>query len=115
VERSPRALQRFGAVLAVDDQLGQQRVEGTADDRTSLDAGVDAHARACRLAVLGDRAGRGQEIAARVLAVDAELERVPARRRVLGQAQLLALGYAELLPDQVDAAGLLGDRMLDLE
>ncbi len=107
--------QRLGAGLAGDDQLGQQRVERAADDRVALDAGVDAHAGAGRLAVGRDRAGRGQEVAARVLAVDAELERVPARGRVVGEAQRLALGDAELLADEVDAAGLLGDRVLDLQ
>ncbi len=59
--------------------------------------------------------GCGQEAPARVLAVDAELDRVPAGGRILGEAQLVALGDAELLADQVDAAGLLGDRMLDLQ
>ena len=63
----------------------------------------------------GDRAGRGQEAAARVLAVDAELDRVARAARVGGEAQLLAVGDAELLADQVDAGGLLGHRVLDLQ
>jgi hypothetical protein len=44
----------------------------------------------------GDRAGGGQEPAAGVLAVDAELEGVPARRRV-GEGERQAVGDAELL------------------
>ena len=64
---------------------------------------------------LGDRAGRGQEAAAGVLAVDPELEGVPARRRVLGDVERLAVGDPELLQHQVDARGLLGDRVLDLQ
>ena len=103
------------ARLAGDDQLGQQRVERAADHRVALDAGVDAHARTGRLAVGRDRARGGQEVAARVLAVDPELERVPARGRVVVEAQLLALGDAELLAHEVDAAGLLGDRVLHLQ
>ena len=64
---------------------------------------------------LAHRAGGGQEAAAGVLAVDAELDRVAARRRVLGDVEGLAVGDAELLADQVDARGLLGDRVLDLK
>jgi hypothetical protein len=110
-----RALQRLGAALPGDDQLGQQRVERAADNGVPLDAGVDAHARTGRFAVGGDGARRRQEATARVLAVDAELEGVPAWLGVLLEAQLLALGDAELLADQVDAARLLGDGVLDLQ
>ena len=62
----------------------------------------------------GDGAGRGQEVAARVLAVDAELEGVAAQFGVV-VAELLAVGDAEHLADQVDAGDLLGDRVLHLE
>jgi hypothetical protein len=62
----------------------------------------------------GDGAGRGQEAAARVLAVDAELEGVAAQFGV-AVAEFLAVGDAEHLADQVDAGDLLGDRVLDLE
>ena len=51
VQRPAGPLQRLGAGLAGDDQLGQQRVELAADHRAGLDAGVDPHARAGRLAV----------------------------------------------------------------
>ena len=64
---------------------------------------------------LGHRAGRGQEAAAGVLAVDAELDGVAARRRILGDVERLAVGDPELLPHQVDARGLLGDGVLDLQ
>ena len=40
---------------------------------------------------------------------------MPARRRVLGEVQLVAVGDLELLQHQVDARGLLGDRVLDLQ
>ena len=81
----------------------------------ALDAGIQPDAGAARRLELGDRAGRGQEAAAGVLAVDPELDRVPARRRVLGDVQGLAVGDLELLQHQVDAGGLLGDRVLDLQ
>ncbi|CDZ89351.1 Choline dehydrogenase [Rhodococcus ruber] len=109
------ALERLLPGLARDDQLGEHRVELPADDVALHHAGVDAHTRARGLAVHADRAGGRQEAAAGVLAVDAELERVPARGRVLGDLELLAVGDAELLAHQVDARGLLGDRVLDLQ
>ena len=58
--------------------------------------------------------GPGRNAATRVLAVDAELEGVPAQRRVV-EAERLAVGDAELLADQVDARDLLGHRVLDLQ
>ncbi|HEY0542680.1 MAG TPA: hypothetical protein VGD53_30255, partial [Actinoallomurus sp.] len=45
------------------------------------------------------------EVAPGVLGVDAELDAVPARRRVLVDLQRQALGDPELLADQVDADG----------
>ncbi len=38
-----------------------------------------------------------------------------ARGRVLGELELFAVGDAELLTHEVDAGGLLGDRVLDLQ
>ncbi|GJO50392.1 hypothetical protein NJB1604_36460 [Mycobacterium marinum] len=64
---------------------------------------------------LGDRTGSRQEAAAGVLAVDPELDCVSPRGGVFGQVQLLAVGDAELLADQVDPRGLLGDRVFDLK
>ena len=58
--------------------------------------------------------GRGQEAGRRVLAVDAELEGVPADGD-LGVAERLARGDPQLLADEVDAGDLLGHRVLDLE
>ena len=40
---------------------------------------------------------------------------MPARLRILGDVQGLAVGDLELLQHQVDAGGLLGDRVLDLQ
>ncbi len=61
-----------------------------------------------------DRTGRREEVAARVLAVDAELERVAARGGVL-VVERAALGDPELLADEVDARDLFRDAVLDLQ
>ena len=71
-------------------------------------------ARTSILVEITDRAGGRQEVAARVLAVDPELEGVPAHRRV-GVPQLLPVGDPEHLPHQVDAGDLLGHRVFHLE
>ena len=63
---------------------------------------VDAHAGTAGEAQHVHRAGRGQEVAARVLAVDAELDRVPVGDGV-GVVEHAALGDAELLAHEVDA------------
>ncbi len=113
-ERAPGPLDRLPPVAAADDQLREQRVEVLADLRALLDARVQAHARTRRGTPHGHDAGGREEAAARVLAVDAELEGVPAHLGV-AVAELLAVGDPEHLADQVDAGDLLGDRVLDLE
>src|SRR5690606_21928390 len=77
-------------------------------------AAVDTHAGSTREAKHVDRPRRRHEVQARVLAVDAELERMPERHRVV-VVQDATLGEAELLPHEVDAGDLLGNRMLDLQ
>ncbi len=61
-----------------------------------------------------DVAGLGQEVPARILAVDAELNGVADRCRVV-VAERFAFGEAELLADEVDARDLLRDGVLDLQ
>src|SRR4029077_6427386 len=78
------------------------------------DAGVDPDAGASRDLPHLDRAGPGEEVAAGVLAVDPELDRGPAQRRVV-VPQRLTRRDPELLLDEVDPADLLGHRVLDLE
>ena len=90
------------AVVTGDDELGQQRVEVATDLVALPEATVHADAGAARRLPDGQRPGGGKEVAAGVLAVDAELDGVPAQRRVV-VAELLAVGDAELLADQVDA------------
>ena len=101
-------------VSAGDDQLGQHGVEVAADDVALLDAGINPDAGAGGVLQGGDGAGGGHEVAARVLAGDAELEGVAADLGVV-VAQCFAAGQAELLADQVDAGDFLGDAVLHLE
>ncbi|GAA3290345.1 hypothetical protein GCM10020295_04560 [Streptomyces cinereospinus] len=114
LQRTRGALEGLGAGAAGDDQLGQQRVPGRADHAAGLHARVQPHARPGGRVEAGDGTRGGQEVAARVLAVDAELEGVAAQDRV-AVAELLAVGDAEHLAHQVDPGDLLGDRVLDLE
>src|SRR5690606_12819539 len=99
---------------ASHDELGQHRVEGSGDDVALLDARVDPDAGAAGDTVGQHAAGGGEEVAARVLTVDPELERVPAHGGVV-VTELLTVGDPELLADQVDAGDLLGHRVLDLQ
>ena len=101
-------------VGAGDDELGDHRVEQPRDAVALDDSRVDPDTRAGREAQRADPAGCRQEVRGRVLAVDAELERVAARLDVV-VAQRLSRGDPQLLADQVDAADLLGDRVLDLQ
>ena len=114
VQRAAGALERLLAGAAGDDELGDHRVERAGDGVALEQAGVPAHARAPGDAHRRDGAGRGQEAAAGILAVDPELDGVRVRLGV-GVVERLAVGDAELLAHQVDAGDLLGDRVLDLE
>ncbi|VXB48264.1 hypothetical protein MICRO11B_280021 [Micrococcus luteus] len=105
----------LGAVLAPHDELGEQGVVLARHHGAGADARVHADPGAGGGLERVDRAGHGQEAVRRVLSVEAELEGVAARRRVLGDAQRLAGGDAELLAHQVHAEDLLGDRMLHLQ
>ena len=114
VERAPRALERLGAVAAGDDQLGDEGVERAGDGLALLVAAVEADAGAAGRVPGGRGCRGGHEVAAAVLGVDPELDRVAADLRVV-VPELLAGGDAEHLADQVDAGDLLGDAVLDLE
>src|SRR5690606_18892223 len=107
VEGAAGALERLGAVATGDDDLRQQRVEGARDGVACGHAGVQPHAGAAERLEDLDRSGLGEESATRVLAVDAELERVPDRLRVV-VVDGAAGGDAELLAHEVDAGDLLG-------
>ena len=90
--------------------LAMQRVERAGDDlavRRTPPSSADAGAGRRRASAVRVP-GAGMKLRPRVLAVDAELDRVAADLRVV-VAELLAGGDAEHLADQVDAGDLLGD------
>ena len=100
---------------AGDDQLGHHRVEGAGHHRATFHAAVQAYAGAARGAEFADLARGGQKALAGILGVDAELEAVAAWRRCFTERQRQAVGNAQLLDDQIDAGGFLGDRVFDLQ
>ena len=79
-----------------------------------FDAGVHPDAGAGGIAQRVDRAGGRHEVPARVLAGDAEFERVAADFGV-AVAELLAAGQPELFADQVDPGDFFGDAVLHLQ
>ena len=99
---------------AGDDELRQQRVEGTGDGVADDITRVHPHARTARQPPLGDVPGRRQEPPTGVFSVDPELEGMTARCWI-GAAQLLPVGDRELRADEIDAARLLRHRVLDLQ
>ena len=114
VEGAAGALECLLAGGSGDDELGDHRVEGAGDGVALLDACVPADTGALGDAHPGHGAGGRHEVAPGVLAVDAELEGVAAGDRVV-VAELLAVGDAQHLADEVDAGDLLGHGVLDLQ
>ena len=106
-------------ILAPHDELADQVVVVLADRVAGLVAGVEAQTEPVGSDQLGQRAGRGQELAAgRVLGVDAHLDPVAApasRYLVLRHRESFAAGDSDLPFDEVDAGDHLGDRVLDLQ
>ena len=115
-ERAQHPLPRRLAIRVVDDQLRDHRVVEARDLVSGPHAGVDADARARRLLVRGDQAGRRQEALADVLGVDAALDRVPAQAHVLlPHRERLALRDQDLLADEIEPGDELGHGVLDLD
>ena len=114
VKSAAGTFQRLFAGRSGNDELGDERIERSADYITGLHAGIHAHAgAACGLKNV-HRAGSGQKAAAGILAVYAKFERVSLGRRV-AIGELAALGQTKLFPHQVDAGDLFGDGVLNLQ
>jgi hypothetical protein len=113
-QRAARPLDGLGPGRARDHELCQQGVEVLADDAALLDAGLDPDAGTTRRPEHRDRSRCRQEVAARILPVDAEVDRMTPHRRVV-VAECGTVGDAHHLADQVDAGDLLGDGVLDLQ
>ena len=108
VQGAAGALQRLLAGGAGDDQLGQHRVERAGDLAAGLDAGVPAHAGALRdLQARSTGPGAGMKLRPASSALIRNSMLWPRGVGVLGDLQRQAVGDAELLAHQVDAAGLL--------
>src|SRR5258706_1383288 len=115
-QRAVEAVDGGIARLRVADQLRQHRIETDADLRSLRNAGIDADARAGRLAIEGDRAALRKEAVIGVFRVDAHLDGVAALMQiVLPPWQRPAGGDGELRADQIDAGYFLRDRVLDLQ
>ena len=113
-QRVAQPRQRFAAVAAPGDDLGDHRVVVGRDDVALRDTGVDADAGAERELEQLDGAGSRSEAVVGVLGVEASLDGVAE----LGGAftgQCLAVGDEDLQLHQVDAGGVFGDGVLDLE
>ena len=83
VERPEHAVACMLAVGPEHDELRDERVIVAAHLRSHLDARVDAHARAGRLAIARDPPGSWEESLGGILGVDAALDGVAAERHVL--------------------------------
>ena len=79
--RAAQPGERLVAVAAIGDDLGDHRVEVAGDSVTLAHASVDADARACGQQQPRDVAGRGGEVAIRVLGVEPRLHGVPGLHR----------------------------------
>src|SRR5438477_117985 len=107
---------RLGAVTAVDDELGDERVVVRWHVRARAEARIDTHAGPSRRNPPRDAPGVRNELPDGVLSVDPHLDRVASPRHVvLLEAELKPRRNPDLLLDQVDSCHGLGDRMFHLQ
>ncbi len=104
------------AGVGMHDEFADHRVVVRGDSITVYAVRVHAHARTARGVEAADRAGRGREVAVRVLGVDAALDRVAGDLDVfLLEPERLARRDADLRLDEIDARDEFRHRVLDLE
>src|SRR6266480_790271 len=88
------------SIRSPHDELGDERVVERRDGPARVAVRVDARARPAGRLVDVEPAGRGREVAVRVLGVDPALDRVPAQDEViLADRERLARGDPDLLLD----------------
>ena len=121
VERVGLRGDRLPARRRMGDELGDHRIVIERDFAAFGDAGVVAHRDAVDARLRGrpvapEAADGGQEIAIRILGINAGLDRPAVELHVaLADRELLAGGDAQHLLDQIDAGDQLRHRMLDLQ
>ena len=117
VECVAHAADRLVAVVAIGDQLGDHRIVVDRDFAPFVDARVDAdESDAAGGRYRTSRPTDGQEIAERILGVDAGFDGPAAELDVvLRERQRLAGGDADHQLHQVETGDEFGDRMLDLQ
>ena len=104
---------RLGAVAAFDDDLGEQRIVEGGNLGAALDPGLDAGRRG--EVHVGERAGRRLKILARILGVNAHLDRSTLRRGFPVREIEFAGRGAQHPLDEIDAGDFLGHAVLDLQ
>ncbi len=121
IQRGRLRLDRSRPRRRMRDELGDHRIVMDRDFAAFLHAGIVADgdtvlARFGRRAVLHQPANGRQEVAERVLGIDARFHR-PSRQRdvFLRDRKLLAGGNPDHLLDEVDAGDELSDGMFDLQ
>src|SRR5471030_2809226 len=113
-QRDLHAADRLFARGAVSDDLADHRIVVRRYIVTGIGVRINADAGAARRVPGGDAARRRRELE-RVLGVDAALDGVAGQHHVaLAEAQLLAVGDADLFLHDVDAGDHFGDRVFDL-
>ena len=115
----PRQRRRRSRPTGVHDHLGQQRIEVGIGAVAGIAVAVDAHARARRRLEDRERAAArlGRAVGRHGLQVDAQLDRMAARRGARRGRPWPghAARQQQLRLHQVDAPHLLGDGVLDLQ
>ena len=116
VERVRQPVERFAAIFAMRDQLGNHRIVERRDVGAFFDAGIDAQALDLRKLQCQQFAGRGQKTALGIFGVKPRLDRVAQERHFfLCERQLFAGRDAELPLHKIEPGDGFGDRMLDLQ
>mmetsp|Transcript_36821 Transcript_36821/g.85575 ORF Transcript_36821/g.85575 Transcript_36821/m.85575 type:complete len:350 (+) Transcript_36821:1698-2747(+) len=109
---------RLGSVLAVCDELGDERIIVDGDVGALVDTGVDTDVAvlATRLRITGESSDRGQEVVHGVLRIHSALERPAVALDVcLGERELVSGGDLEHELHQVQTGDVLCDGMLHLQ
>ena len=116
-ERLAHSLERRGAIIIPDDELGDHGVVVDRDLVAGPHTRFHAHVPGFRgQGEMSDASGSWQKIPVRVLGVDARLDRVAADAQVfLGDRESFARGDPKLPFDQIEAGDHFGDRVLDLK